>query len=350
MPIVLIGGAALADILATALFIVLGVALAFFVVPPIVEALRRIPLVGGGVAQIADTLFKVYITESKLWAAKNIDPVVNVLQSMATNPLAYISVTLDYMGANLSAMVATAQAAGGAAGAVGTRLIQLALRVTGLETATNGLTQFVNGLFNRVTNLITVTLPAAISTAIAGLSAAFQAALHIEHAFTVSGLGVATQLAQGLFAEAQLAAKAGDLVMAELLGHTAAQLAAQIVAVQAGLKTYTDVEVGQLDDALANLRNVVIPAAIAGVEVAVTEIATTLTQLERDCINPTCSALTPSLGILNLLNAGAELLFIVTLVGTITRDPQGAARNLSGGVNDLMNIVRPVVGAMGINV
>jgi hypothetical protein len=228
--------------------------------------------------------------------------------------------------------------------------VQLALRVTGLETAQNGLTQFVNGLFNRVTNLITVTIPSAIGAAVSALSAAFTAALHIEHAFTVSGLGVATQLAQGLFAEAQLAAKAGDLVMAELLGHTAAQLAAQIVAVQAGLKTYTDVEVGQLDDALANLRDVVIPTAIAGVTVAVTEIATTLTQLERDCINPTCSALTPSLGILNLLNAGAELLFIVTLVSSIKRDPAGTARDLSGGIGDLMSIVRPVVGAMGINV
>jgi hypothetical protein len=347
---VLIGGAALADILATLVFIIFGVVLAFFIVPPIVDTLRRIPLFGSGLADAADILFKVQIQLAKQWAARNIDPVVNVMQSVANNPLAYISVVLDYMGANLQAMIATAQAAGGAAGAVGTRLVQLALRVTGLETAQNGLTQFVNGLFNRVTNLITVTIPSAIGAAVSALSAAFTAALHIEHAFTVSGLGVATQLAQGLFAEAQLAAKAGDLVMAELLGHTAAQLAAQIVAVQAGLKTYTDVEVGQLDDALANLRDVVIPTAIAGVTVAVTEIATTLTQLERDCINPTCSALTPSLGILNLLNAGAELLFIVTLVSSIKRDPAGTARDLSGGIGDLMSIVRPVVGAMGINV
>lgn len=350
MPIVIPLVAALPDLLFVLLIIVLGTGLAFFIVPPLVDILRKLPLVGDWIATAVWIAFLAQQTALRGWMARNVDPVVNFFQSALSIIGGWLGLYVKFMGATVNAMIATAQAAGGQAGNVGARIIALAGRVLALETAQGGLTDFVNGLWNRVTNVIQVIIPTAVGTAVQALQQLLHVGLTIEHTAMTVAVGQAMTVASQLFHQAELAAHAGDLVLSELLAHTAATLAAEIVAVQTGAKIYTDGMVRQLQGEIGTITGVIIPVAVGTLTAEIEGIATHIDQLERECINPACSALGAGLDLFSLLQQGIELLMMVTLVGAAISDPERTGHELAAGVDELLDWVRPIVGAFGVHV
>lgn len=350
MPIAIPLVAALPDILFVLLMVVLGTGLAFIIVPPLVQFARNLPFVGGAIGSIIAAAFLAQQLALRNWMSRNVDPVVNVLQAVVGIAGNSVDAFLRLIVANLQAMQAVAQAAGGQAGNVGQRIIQLAARVLAVETGLGSVTTGLGDLVDQVRRALSVTVPALIGQAIAGLWATVQAAIHVEHAAAVVLMGQAEQLAQALFAQAQLAMQAGDQLLSHALLHTAQALAAEITAVQTGAKTYTDGLFRQAEGQLTDIIKVAIPAAILPLSLEISRIAEQqLTQTDQ-CINPTCAALDAGLDLFQLLQLGAELLIMVALVSFALSDPRTAARELVQGQEEMLGLVAPIVGAFGIRV
>jgi hypothetical protein len=322
--------------------------LPFILGPTLRDVLSNIPIVGGSLA--AAVQGAVINAQGKLseWAHQNVDPLVAVIFAPVNALADWVGAVGAFSGAVVQSLQLLAQSAGGAAGALAHRVGNLAAAIAAQALAMTGLQQLAQGLAAQLHTALVVTIPGMVTAGLASLSSAFHIALTAEAALSKAAVAAAIGQAQALFAAAQVAIQVGDAALAHQLTHLGVQLSAQIVAVQAGTVGYVDGLVKPLGLDLDQLRNVVIPATLAAAIAATTVVATRLDQLERDCINPTCTAITPSLQVLNALAQGLELALLLEIVAGAIRDPQGAAHDVSQHRSDLAAAMGPFVSFLGI--
>jgi len=328
----------------------IGLVLAFVIVPPLVNIIRQIPVVGGSIATIIEGEFVAAQQTVNDWVNKNVAPLANAIGNPVAAFWQWIDGLQTLSGSIVAALALIAQTAAGAGGGVARKIAQLITTVAAQATSIGNIQTSLGDLVNNFAHAISATIPDAIAAAVQFVTTAWKAGVAAEHALESAAIATVTTYAQTLFATAGTALKLGLSDMTKYVDATATALVGDIDALEAEAKSYTDGAIKGVETEITDLNVPALALAIAGVIPLVGTLEATLTQTIDECVNPTCSTLGNGLGLFNTLAAGVELLAVVELVKSATSNPSGAGRDLAAGVGDLIGLGRPVLEAMGISV
>lgn len=349
LPLVL--AAALPEVcLAISLLLLLYAANTFFA-KPLTAILSQIPVVGGAAAGAVAKGIGWVIGMADDWARWSVGAMVELIHvpvQGVVNAITAIVSTVEAVAAYLPHLVAALQAGIAAARALAANAASVAVSAT-----TGALVALarIASLSATVAGIIAGTIPHAIAAAVAVAEAFTRSALGSLQATLTTLVHAGDAALRALIAgeAAALAAAKGDLL--HLIAAQGAVLTNAVAQGIAGLRHDVDIQVGSLEREIGDLRTIVQPIAAAGVVTAIAAIEAEVTMLRRTCIDPTCSVITPQLGVLNALLDGAMLLAVLGAAGEAIRDPEGAARATAGVVDHVHSLVSDIVsGPLGVQV
>lgn len=346
MPVVVIGGVvvALSDVL-----IILSVGAMLYVatatkgafVRPFADLLAAIPVIGGQLADIVSTGWDSVIAGLQ----RNLDDAVSSLTAMLD--LLHGSYQLVLNGLTGTAEWLgywTGQALGGLsdlAGSLGSQIAQLIAQVQVFAKHIPELFQDVVHLIDQVAQLIAhgiqdlidaslhtfqVTVNDLIRAALVPVHLAIHSVRELVH--TYHSIEVATR-------EAEVAQ------LGQAIDGTRAALNTRIHGVEgdvAALDTQVTSIDGELGTILTEIGTIAAGTTLVGL---ITQVATRLTNMERECVDPTCGFLGPQLPILNALEDVATLALVGGMITAAATQPQAAARS---GVTVVDTLVPQVLG------
>lgn len=327
MPILIAGG--VAELFTVVALLLLVYAATTLLVKPLVILLGAVPVVG---SQIADALRKgaQMISDWALsWAKTSSD----VLVSLVNAPVKWLGdvwreliATFNGIVANINWLLGLIMAAGAVATVLAVRLGQVTLSLTSQLVA---LAASVWGTAVAAARAVIAPIEHSLRTLIAATAAAAAVAAANARTFAQGLVNAAQALAAGQLAKA----------VATLLATMHAIAATDAQAIQ-GVKADVD-----------KLGALVNPLAAAGLLTLVPALVRELDMLRKECIDPTCSVITPQLPTLNALFDISTLLIVGGLVGEAVADPEGAARTTAGAVSTVERGAAELVGAFaGIRV
>lgn len=234
------------------------------------------------------------------------------------------------------------------AGQVVGSLENIASLVATLPAKIGDVTAWATATFRTIiAHLATVALQvAAVAASVPGIAHAVAAAL------------VATAVANltAAIAAARAAAAAAVSALALTLARDVGSLSARITALGASLSAVIAADVTRLEGVIATdvrglqgelgqLHSLVDPLVAAGLLVAVPAIEAEIETLNRECIQPTCSVITPQLPWLNAFADLATLGVVGALVGEAITHPTEAAAEVAGLVGGVQGAAAELVGA-----
>ena len=304
-------------------------------VKPVADLLSAIPVIGG---QLADVV-------SQGW-----DGVVAGLQQNLNDAVGLLTGTLDLVhGAYqlvLNGVTGTAEWLGywtgqaiGGLGDLGNQLGSqiasiLAAAVKAGQDALKALQQ-VGTLFNQVQTLVQTGIQDLIDASLQQFQATvndlIKAALVPVHAAIHS-----VRLLVHQFHSVEVAARtAADAQLGQAIDNTRAQLNTRIHGVEgdvAALDTRTGSIEGEIGDILGEIGTIAAGTTLVGL---ITQVATKVTTMERECVDPTCSFLGPQLDLLNALADVETLALVAAMVASAVQAPGAAGRDGAGQVASL---------------
>lgn len=305
----------------------------------IVAIFKDIPIVGG------------YIADAVRWAIAQAELGAKVVLDAAVQPLTDF---VDFVVGSAMAVAAWLTAAAlwlgvTLKGIVAFLTLQVAQIQANLSVAiSNGLTALVRigaqalllaQLGTRVATIIVTTIPNAIATAVGRAVAQAQALVNAAKSLMVAGINAALATALRAVGNEAAARAAQDAAVKAYAAAQTALLGTQVAHQLLGLEAQVAAEVGQLGQAIDGVGAKIGPLAYPTVAIAIAAITTTITQLTRTCINPTCNYLGPQLQALELAMDITMLLGVAELVAAAANNPQGAAQDTVATSGQLLGMV-----------
>jgi hypothetical protein len=315
---------------------------------PLAELAGRVPIIGNDLRRGIRSIIDGVIGWALNWAKTAVNGVVEL-----------VAVPVRAIEAGISGAVVGVEAAVAAIGVLGAATVgqigNLSAAITNVwnraiaaaSTAAAALAQ--TSILHTIANDMRARLiPQARTQAVAQANAYTAGRVATEASRRATAIATATATMGALVTAEQAARRNGDSEQAARLAQAAAALEAAVVAVGALSRGYTDRRVAEQADALTNLRDVAIPAAIATALAATATVATNLARITTRCIDPLCGAFGGQVGLWNTLNTGIAIGLVMALVGNAARDPQGTAAGVAGFGDTLHNmgagLLSPVVG------
>lgn len=315
---------------------------------PLVAILGSVPAIGGAIAGAVDGAIGQVGAWIGSWISGYVVPLISTLMRPIQLMVMLPGIILGAIEYTMGQVRITADAAAGAVGHlgsdlsgamtnIGTLFVRLASAVAGLAAANVAI-----GV------LRSTTIPAARSEAVAQAGA--HADARVESETTARAKAVAQEAAaraSAVAAEATTRARADEAGAAKAAAAAAA-LASALASLSVHVRTETDARVGDLEDALADVRTRAIPQEAArakAAEAVLTDELAAATAI-TSCLASLCSS-----GYANLVGQllqGAELLALLELVGAAIRDPRGTASSTAGSAGSLIggasSLLSPVLG------
>jgi hypothetical protein len=348
MPIVL-AAPALGLIMAVTILIA-AFYLLILLARPLSELLKQVPVVGAQLSAATIAVIQTAQHTAQQFAAQYIDPLVETIWVPIHALMEFVDILMLWMSTATTAMIAMGGALAGGGSNVGHQLGQIVNAIASMGSQIGQLVSGLAAVGRSLATALATTIPGMITSAVAALQAWFQTVLARQVQVLNKDIAEAEALAVQLVAMAGVAAAAGLADLSHQLDHTAAALAAAVVAAGGTAKLYTDQLGRSIELELGDIRNVAIPTAVGVAIAATTAITTRINDLERNCINPACGALGVGLSLFSLLAQGAELLLIVGLIIEARSNPERAGKQLADGAAELVAFANGVLGALGIRV
>lgn len=344
MVLPLILGVSLAEWVAAFVIMILLWASSELLVKPLTIILSRLPVIGGAVADAVRQGGSVVVDWAAGWiktaggpmvevlaapVARFVDVILNLVTTVETI-VGHFDVIVSWAWGRIQDVANFADTIWARVGALGVSLAASAARLASLSA--------------EVAGIVAGTIPRAIAAVLA--QAETTARYLVDLTAVVLSAAIHTALATALAAvaaeSAALTAARGDLL--KLIAGQGAVLTAAIAAAVATVRAEVGVQVRTLERDIADLHVAVDPLAAAGVLTLISTLTTELDTMRRECVDPVCNVLTPSLGALSGLAEMGTLLAVLELAGAAIRDPQGTADDVAGGVAAVHGLVRDVAG------
>lgn len=311
---------------------------------PLVALLAGLPVVGSAVARVVGDGIGALIRWALDWAESAVRPLVEVVAA----PVTWLDQVLGWAAAAAEALetaiAAVAERAAARINALWSSLSSLAASLGALRSLLDGTRAWLASVAASVATLTATTIPAAIATAVdrarvvaAGLDAALRSDLLARIAAT------ATTAASALAAAVATLTGRITAVQTWAGGAIAAALATAVGAV-ATLRRDHDAVLGRQAADIARLTTSLAPLLALELTRVVPQTIGRLDTLERDCIRPTCSVVSPQLRDLEALLDGTTLALVLGLVGAAVANPIGTGRAVAGEAGELRSIATTVVG------
>lgn len=311
---------------------------------PLVALLAGLPVVGSAVARVVTDGIGALIRWALDWAGSAVRPLVELVAA----PVTWLDQVLGWAAtaaeALETAIAAVAERAAARINALWSSLSSLASSLGALRSLLDGTRTWLASVAASVATLTTTTIPAAIATAVdrartvaAGLDAVLRTDLlgRIAAAATAASSALAA-------AVTTLTARIGA-VQTWASGALAAALATAVGAV-ATLRRDHDAVLGRQAADIARLTTSLAPLLALELTRVVPLTIGRLDTLERDCIRPTCSVVSPQLRDLESLLDGTTLALVLGLVGAAVANPVGTGRAVAGEAGELRSIATTIVG------
>lgn len=315
---------------------------------PLADAIRHVPVVGADLARAIMGALNTVKDWALDWAASAVSGVVEWFAVPIRAVYDFVSSVASAFAAAERAIGEVARVAAGEIGRVAGQLADHAARIATATAKAVAAASAANAAIILGRQLRDSTIPQAKQAAI-NTSAAYTASRIATEAGTRARAidDVRLDLGRAIDGEASTRA-ARDAALAGAAAATAAQLGQRIRDAEAGARAHTDTRVRGVEDQLAQLRNVAIPAALATALAATNVVAQSLAQTQARCINPMCSTFGTQAGLWQSLMTGAELALVLSLVGQAVRDPEGTAGMVASGASALRSmgngLLSPIIG------
>jgi hypothetical protein len=317
---------------------------------PLAELAGRVPIIGDDLRRGIRHIIDGVIGWALNWAKTAVNGVVELVAIPVRAIEAGISGAVVGVEAAVAAIGVLGAATVGQIGSLSTAIAQVWNRaIAAAGTAAAALTQ-TNILHNIADDMRARLIPQARTQAVAQAGAYTNARVDRLRADTDRALALAASAAGALVIAEQAARRAGDNAQAAELAREAARLQSAVIAAQAAAAHYTDLRTATNSDAIANLRDVAIPAALAAALAATRVVSQELTRIRTRCVDPLCGAFGPSVDVFNLLNTGVLVATVMGLVAAAASDPQGSARQVAAGGSALFGMGQGLLGAVGVRV
>lgn len=328
---------AITAIMAGLVLAILAFALFLLLEQPLTYILRRIPAIGGGLADAVHTGLTAITTWINSWIGPAIQPLVTLFLAPVQAVVGFVSTVVAAFEYVMHQLVLVTDQAAGAVGILATRAAQ-ALAQAGLALARTAAAAASALEAINLGKLIRYSLlPAAIASAVATARAFTLGQVNAESQARQAAAAKAAATAAAAVAAEQLARQRADEQNAARAATAAAATAAALVGLRELVTDLEQVKVRALEDELTDVRTRAIPAEQARAQAAeatlTAELATAGEALR--CLDPLCSSGFSSL--LGGMLAGAELVAILELVGAAVSDPEGAAHSTAQGAGGLIN-------------
>jgi len=311
---------------------------------PLVALLSGLPLVGGAVARVVGDGIAALIRWALDWAASAVRPLVELVAA----PVTWLDQVLGWAVAAAEALEvalgAVAERAAARINALWSSLSSLASSVGSLRSLLDGTRSWLASVAATVATITTTTIPTAISTAVAQaktIAANLDAALRSDLLGRIAATAAAASTAL-TSAVATLSSRI-TAVQGWASSAIAAAVATALGAVQT-LRRDHDAALGRQAADIARLTTALAPLLALQLARVVPQTIGRLDTLERDCIRPTCSVLSPQLRDLEALLDGTTLTLVLGLVGAAVANPIGTGRAVAGEAGELRTIATTVVG------
>lgn len=290
---------------------------------PLEWILGQIPVVGGQAVGFVSNGLASVAGYAQSWAEGSVSALtqlisapVAAIQRIVTSIVSAIETTAGQV-LSLGGVVAGGFGALGAL--VASAVAQLGNALTKLDVL--GITSALTAV--AVEALRHVTIPAAISTAVAGAAAFTRAQI-------AAALGIVSTDVKAVEAEVRAVAYAGDQAIRRAEADFGAALGAGV---------------GVLEGEIGQLRGLVNPLVAAGLLTLVPTIARTLEDALRDCVTPTCSVVKPQIPTLTALMDIGTLMIVGGMVGEAIANPEGTAQVTAGVVGGVEGLAHDLFGA-----
>lgn len=323
MPIVGVLAAAMPEVIPALALLMVAWALSILLIRPVAWLLGNIPVVGG---HIANALYSGASAVTS-WAVNLARSGVDAMIQLVSAPVARL---VDFV----TALVLTVETAG-------ERIGDLARNLT---VTAGALWAEANALSARIANALAAT--AALAAAVPGLVAEGARAVVAAALAPVQAAVAALQraLAAGLAAEAA-ARLAGQSQLAATVAGVQAAAAAALAGAIAAERAQTQAALATVATDVAQVGASVKPVALATATALVAPVAAELSRLTRECIEPTCSVISPQLDTLQALLTGELVILAGLFLEEAIRDPEGTAREVAGAVD---TVYRDAVGVFDL--
>lgn len=247
-----------------------------------------------------------------------------------------------------SAIGEVARVAAGEIGHVASELVSLGNRVAQNAAKVGTAAATATSAYTLSRQLRDSTIPQARQSAINTSAAYTRDRVSVEAGARARAIDdVRVDLGRAIDGEASTRA-AQDAALAGAAAATAAELRRRITDAEAGARAHTNQRVGEVEDQLAQLRDVAIPAALAAALAATNAVAQQLTQVRTQCIDPMCSTWGTMTGLVQSLMQGVELALVLGFVAYAVSDPEGAASTTAGAADTMhdmgASLLAPFIG------
>lgn len=306
MPIVIGGGVAIVFVAVALLLYVYAIEQVFR--RPINIALPSLPVIGDAIARAVNLAIGGIVAWATAWAKGSVYPLVELIWVPAQAVYQAVTGIVGGIEAAASALALVpgriAVAAANAAAAISVVASNLATVGARLGAVAASIPTIAHQVATDLVAAAVALLRGDLATAEADLRAAIGAAA---------------------------AGAASDLAI--LRGTLESELAAASVAAAAAtaaLRGQLGTDVGQLQGQLAQLGLAVGPLVAAGLIARTLTLETELDTMRRECVDPVCSVLGPTLGTLQAFGTLATMGLVGAFVAEAIHDPEGTARATMG--------------------
>lgn len=326
MPVVVVIGGVALDVVACVVLLIVAYFAALMLVKPLAWLLGQIPGIGQAIAKALEDGVGAFEDWAQNWIKNALAPLV----ALVSAPVAWLNTTWQW-----SVKVAELTV-----GQLVSSIAHTAQLIYKLQSAVAGILDTLDTLAHRI---------AAVALSIPSIAQAIA-----DDAVTALRAWVRTLIAD----VDRTIAQAIDTAHVEL-GHAIDGVNADLHQLDLALRHAIDTAVTGVQGWVnARLRPIEQEVSDIGKVVdalpAVSTIVATVTAVEaietliRECVNPVCSGLGPSLDILNDIADGAALAAMLALVAEAYADPVGTAGTVNGYAKGVEGIVQTILAPVGI--
>lgn len=326
MPVVIVIGGVAIDLVTALAGLLVAYALGILLVKPLAWLLGNLPFIGNAIAQALNNGANAFMQ----WAQDNVKNAIGVLVQL-------VSATVYWVGQVFNTTVSAAEYIVNAVVTSIQRILQLSNQIAlGLGNIVGEIADLGNRIAAVAGSIIGIATRVA-SSAVAVLEARVVGWLNAIHLAIAQAIDTAH-------------VELGHAIDGVNLSIHAVELWAQHAIAQAvaGVQAWVDARLRPIESDVAGVKGIVdaLPtvATIVGTITAVQAIE----KIVEDCVKPTCSALDPSLDILNAIADGTALAEMLALVAAARSDPQGTAREVIGIADGVTGVVRTILSPAGI--
>ena len=335
-------------------FIVVAAAAMLFVsiskhtyVTPLQGLLRFIPIIGGGLADDIGQAFDTLQATLQRQLDQSVQAITDMIDFASGSVQVLLNAAIqggEWLGHNLGFV---AQTVATQAGEITTMGRQLLAAIQDAADTIARVARDVISLSQQLANALTTTIPGLIAQQLANVQHLIDSSIHaVVHPLRDFVKQVQAEAHTLVQTEAGVRATADTSIMAALKTAESA-IEIEIGDVRTAVLRKLGTETGTLQQELQGILDVIGTVAAGTTVVGLIEaVATEVTTMERECVDPTCGFLGPQLPILNALGDAATLAIVGGMIATAATNPRAGASAAASLWNTLGPMVSDLLGTV----